>query len=100
MSITRRQKREAQQQRADMQEALTHPAVRRIFAWMLDRGGLLAANPQASLAHEGRRAMALELVTAMQAVDPLALPKILAEEITRQQRDAADTEEVEIDNDA
>lgn len=99
MTMTRRQKREAQQQRADMQAVLGTPEGRRVIAWVLERCGLLAANPKADPILEGRRLVGTDLLGAMAAIDPLILPRILAEEITRQQRDAAEQPEEPSDED-
>ncbi|XAI96397.1 hypothetical protein [Microcystis phage Mel-JY33] len=99
MTMTRRQKREAQQQRADMQAVLGTPEGRRVIAWVLDRCGLLAPNLRADPIHEGRRVVGLDIVSAMEVIDPLILPRILAEEITRKQRDASEQPEELSDED-
>lgn len=93
MTMTRRQKREAQQNRADMQAVLGTPEGRRVIAWVLDRCGLLSVNLAVDPIIEGRRAVGVDLVQFMAAIDPLILPRIMAEEITRQQRDVADNPE-------
>jgi hypothetical protein len=97
MELTRRQKREIAQKQGDLRAVLSTGEGRRFVVWLLERSCVLAANASLSGLVEGRRALGLELIDALHAVDPLAFPNMLAEETKRRMRDTVDKPE-ESDN--
>lgn len=81
MALTRSQKRELQQAKADMAELLASPAGRRFFVRLLDATAFNALNPGLSGLLEGRRAVGEWLINEMSNADILSYPSLLHDAI-------------------
>ena len=72
-----------QQRRSDLAAILGQPAGRRVLWWLIDTAGLHADNYSESHAFmaraEGARQFAILLIRALEGVDHLAYPRLLAD---------------------
>lgn len=81
MTMTRRQRREEQQAKADMRELSASPAAQRFFMRLLGATGFNSMNPRLDGRTEGRREIGAWVLGELLTVNPMAYADLVRLEV-------------------
>jgi hypothetical protein len=98
--LSRRQKRDRAQFEGDLEEVLKTGHGRRVLRWVLERSGMFTSTHDPAY-ETGRRELGLEIVNAMNAVEPYAFVTLMkegADEIAKLRSEARRKRNVEDDD--
>ena len=81
--MSRSQRKAAKEVLNNLEAALKHEPTRVVLRWVFDRAGLFetsySTDPNATAFSEGQRSVALELIAAMNEIDPYEVVRLMKE---------------------
>lgn len=97
--LSRSQKAALKEQRQDFQLALGHEPTRKLLRRLLTTCGLFDRNPEGDKYLEGRRSVAMDLISEMTEIDVHAFPRLMQEGANEFVRKKTTAEKAQLEQD-